>query len=64
MKVTVDRDRCCSSGLCVLTVPEVFDQSEQDGVVTLLRTEPPEALREDIEDAVAVCPGRAISLRG
>jgi ferredoxin len=64
MKVAVDRERCCSSGLCVMAVPDVFDQDDEIGAVRLLQTDPPESLREDIEDAAAMCPGRAISLPG
>ena len=64
MKVSVDRDRCCSSGLCVLALPEVFDQDDEVGAVILVQSEPAESLREDLEDAVAMCPGRAISLTG
>ena len=36
MKVTVDRDKCVSSGMCVMNAAEVFDQCDDDGVVVLL----------------------------
>ena len=36
MKVTVDQDKCVSSGMCVLNAGEVFDQRDDDGVVELL----------------------------
>ena len=41
MKVTVDQDKCVSSGQCVLNAAEVFDQRDEDGVVVLLNTNPP-----------------------
>ncbi|MFF7636910.1 ferredoxin [Kitasatospora sp. NPDC008050] len=62
MHVTVDQDRCCSSGQCVLTVPEVFDQSEEDGLVRLLQDRPPLALLPRLRTAAALCPGGAITV--
>ncbi len=41
MKVTVDQDKCVSSGQCVLNAGEVFDQRDDDGVVVLLTDSPP-----------------------
>ena len=40
MKVTVDQNICASSGNCVMTAPEVFDQRDEDGVVVLLNANP------------------------
>jgi ferredoxin len=40
VKVTVDQDRCCGAGTCVMLAPEVFDQREDDGIVELLVAEP------------------------
>ncbi len=40
MKVTVDQDKCVSSGQCVLNASDVFDQRDDDGVVVLLDDEP------------------------
>ena len=41
MRVSVDASRCCGAGLCALTAPAVFDQSEHDGTVLLLEPDPP-----------------------
>lgn len=61
MNVHVDPERCCSAGMCVLTLPEVFDQSEEDGTVRLLR--PPGADEEAaVRDAVRLCPSGALTL--
>ncbi|MGW0519260.1 ferredoxin [Crossiella sp. NPDC003009] len=60
MKITVDQDRCCGAGTCVLLAPEVFDQREEDGIVVLLAEEPPAELHETIREAAAVCPAAAI----
>ncbi|WP_329578161.1 ferredoxin [Kitasatospora sp. NBC_01250] len=62
MHVTVDQDRCCSSGQCVLTAPEVFDQNEQDGLVRLLQDRPALALLPALRTAAALCPGGAITV--
>ena len=61
MKVTVNQDKCVSSGMCVLNVAEVFDQSD-DGVVVLLLDEPGPELAEDTRKAAAACPAMAIHL--
>ena len=41
MKITVDQDKCVSSGQCVLNAADVFDQRDEDGVVVLLDDSPP-----------------------
>ena len=33
VKVTVNQDKCVSSGQCVLNAMDVFDQRDDDGVV-------------------------------
>lgn len=60
--VTVDQTKCISAGQCVLTAGDVFDQREEDGVVTLLTADPAEALTADVHQAAALCPARAITL--
>lgn len=60
MRVTADQDKCCGSGLCVLTVPGVFDQRDEDGIVTVLDPTPPEETHADIVEAAASCPTGAI----
>ncbi|WP_329108669.1 ferredoxin [Micromonospora sp. NBC_01699] len=62
MKVTIDQDRCVTSGQCVSTATAVFDQRDEDGVVILLNPNPPEELADDVRHAAAVCPALAITL--
>jgi ferredoxin len=64
MKVTVDVEKCCGAGQCVMIAPEVFDQSEDDGVVQLLDPAPGEELRPVVQNAAAMCPAAAITLEG
>ncbi|MFE3827354.1 ferredoxin [Streptomyces sp. NPDC059092] len=60
MKVTVDEDKCCGAGQCVLVAPEVFDQRDDDGIVILLAPEPDPAEHTTVREAAAVCPAAAI----
>ncbi|GAA0517230.1 ferredoxin [Saccharopolyspora subtropica] len=62
MHVSVDEDRCCGSGQCVLVAPAVFDQRDDDGVVVLLDAEPPVQVHAAVRDAAAVCPAAAITV--
>jgi ferredoxin len=62
MRVTVDAELCCGSGQCVLAVPEVFDQREEDGTVLLLDAGPPAATHEEVRVAASLCPSGAITV--
>lgn len=62
MRVTVDQDRCVSSGQCVLNASEVFDQRDDDGVVELLIAEPGPEHAEGTRKAAAACPALAIHI--
>jgi ferredoxin len=62
MKVTVDEDRCCGAGQCVLIAPEVFDQRDDDGIVILLEAEPVAERHAAVRESAAVCPASAIEV--
>jgi ferredoxin len=62
MKVTVDQDKCCGAGQCVLLAPDVFDQREQDAIVVLLDETPAASLHATVREAASVCPAAAITL--
>lgn len=64
LTVQVDRARCAGAGLCLLAVPEVFDQSEEDGKVLLLAAAPAQTLARRIRAAAVRCPAAAITVRG
>ncbi|MEV5878564.1 ferredoxin [Streptomyces sp. NPDC052101] len=64
MKIVADTDKCVGAGQCVRTAPELFDQGEDDGVVVVLDAEPGDALRPVADEAVDLCPARALSLTG
>ncbi|WP_019546639.1 ferredoxin [Streptomyces sulphureus] len=63
MRITVDEEKCCGAGQCVLTAPEVFDQRDEDGVVVLLDAEPAAERQDAAQEAAAVCPAGAIETR-
>ncbi|MEU3310179.1 ferredoxin [Nocardiopsis sp. NPDC055551] len=62
MKIIADTDRCVGAGQCVLTEPELFDQSEDDATVIVLDETPRSELIEKAREAVHLCPGQALSL--
>lgn len=62
MQVHANRDMCVSSGQCVMTAPDVFDQDEDEGVVVLKTGSPSPELAPDIRRAAAMCPAMAISI--
>ena len=62
MKVTVDQDKCVSSGMCVMNAAEVFDQRDDDGVVVLLVDEPGPEQAGETRNAAAACPALAIHI--
>lgn len=63
LTVVVDQSVCVGGGQCNFLAPEVFTQRDEDGVVELLDEHPPAEMAEVIEEAIAVCPSRAISLK-
>jgi ferredoxin len=62
MKITLDADKCCGTGQCVLIAPEVFDQRDEDGVVVLLDAEPPAGQHDAVREAAAICPAAVIEV--
>ena len=62
MKVTVDQDKCVSSGQCVLNASDVSDQRDADGVVILLTDNPPPEQAGNARKAAAACPAMAIDI--
>ncbi|MFC4116367.1 ferredoxin [Nonomuraea zeae] len=62
MNITVDADKCCGAGQCVLLAPEVFDQGEDDGIVILLDPSPAAGQHAAVREAASVCPAAAITV--
>jgi ferredoxin len=57
MRVIIDQDKFVASGQCVLAAAEVFDQHDEDGIVVLLKDNPPAELAEDARQARCGLPG-------
>jgi len=66
MKVIADREVCIGAGMCVMTLPAVFDQDD-DGLVVLLVEDPMDVDQKEVDAAVRravqLCPSGALSLR-
>lgn len=73
LELAADRTVCIGSGMCVLTCSEVFDQGDEDGLVTLLGTvgsaeterqtmTVPDKAAEAVRQAVHSCPSGALTL--
>lgn len=61
MRIVVDYDLCQGHGECEGEAPEVFELDD-DGKLTVLQEQPPEAFREQVERAVKYCPTMAIRI--
>lgn len=61
MRIVANKDVCVGAGQCVLTDPETFDQSEDDGTVIVLVEKPLDV--EKAREAVSICPSQALSLK-
>lgn len=64
MKLLVDYDLCEGHGECAIAAPDVFDLDESGEKVVLLQEEPGEELREQVVEAVKICPIAALQLKG
>ncbi|GIJ52087.1 ferredoxin [Virgisporangium aliadipatigenens] len=62
LSIRVDRDVCVGAGNCVRTLPTVFDQDDEQGLVVLTDPTPPEAQKDLLQEAVDLCPSGAISV--
>lgn len=62
MEIKANTQLCIGAGMCALTVPQVFDQSDDEGLVVLLEPNPPADLEEAVRRAVNLCPSGAISV--
>ena len=62
MKITVDQEVCCGSGMCVRNADQVFDQRDDDGIVIALTSQPPTDQYDAVRAAAAACPTSAITL--
>ena len=62
MKVIVDMALCQDHGQCAIAAPAVFRMDENSKLV--YEGEADESLRQQVEDAMDVCPVQAIFVEG
>ncbi|WP_346779284.1 ferredoxin [Mycobacterium camsae] len=62
MHVNVDYEVCEGHGQCLLAAPEVFDLPDGADQVVVLDPDPPEAQRQLVIQAAAMCPAQAIRM--
>ncbi|MEU7800496.1 ferredoxin [Micromonospora arborensis] len=62
MRIEVDTELCTGAGQCVIAAPGVFDQRDDDGIVVLLRANPPAEAQDAVRRAALLCPTRAIRM--
>ncbi len=63
MRIVVDYDLCESNAVCMEVAPEVFEVRDDD-FLYVLQEEPPEELREKMDEAARRCPKQAIKIEG
>ena len=61
MRVSVEYERCDSTGLCMAAAPEVFEVRSDD-LMYVLDHQPPPHLWPGVEAAARACPKLAITL--
>jgi ferredoxin len=62
VKIVADLEVCIGAGVCVLTAPDVFDQSPEDGRVRVRVAEVPADEARLVREAVDLCPSAALSI--
>jgi ferredoxin len=60
-RVEADLDLCQGHAMCEVEAPDHFHVPKR-GKVEILNTEPPEEDREAVQNAIEMCPTRALSL--
>ncbi|MFF4550792.1 ferredoxin [Streptomyces sp. NPDC001435] len=61
-RIEIDKHLCRGTGTCVLAVPAVFDQNDEDGTVILLDAAPGAEQRVAVKEAAERCPTAAIRI--
>lgn len=61
MRIIVDETRCAGHGLCENIAEDIFEVGD-DGMTHLRQETVGEDRRAELEEAVAACPTRALSL--
>lgn len=61
-RIEVDLDLCQGHAMCELEAPDYFRVPKR-GTVEILDAEPPDDARDEIQNAVDMCPTHALTIR-
>lgn len=61
--IEADRELCAGAGMCALVAPDLFDQTDADGTVVVLRAEVSGPALALARECVRNCPTGALSVR-
>jgi ferredoxin len=61
-RIHVEADLCQGHAMCELEAPRVFKVPKR-GTVEILNPEPSNEMREDVEQAVEMCPNQALFIK-
>ncbi|BBY94042.1 cytochrome P450 [Mycobacterium gallinarum] len=61
-RVEVDLDLCQGHAMCELEAPDVFTVPKR-GKVEIIDTEPPDDARDEVQNAVDMCPTQALFIK-
>jgi ferredoxin len=61
-EIVVDWDECEANAVCESILPQVFQVDEND-MLNILIEHPPAELLDQVQQAVDMCPKRALSLK-
>jgi ferredoxin len=62
MHIHANQSICATSGQCAESVPEVFVERDEDGVVVVREPHPPARLWQQVRGAAWRCPVAAITV--
>ena len=57
----IERERCQGHGICVAVAPNIFDLDDDGKAITLVNCVEADE-RADLDEAVEMCPEKAISV--
>jgi ferredoxin len=60
-RIDVDLDLCQGHAMCELEAPDYFHVPKR-GKVEILDAEPPEEARDEVQNAVDMCPTQALTI--
>ncbi|MCV7280523.1 ferredoxin [Mycolicibacterium flavescens] len=61
-RIEVDLDLCQGHAMCELEAPDYFTVPKR-GKVEILDAEPPDDARDEVQNAVDMCPTHALTIR-